>query len=143
MDFTITGKLGLDGVTYIDREAVIKWIEIPERKGLVDVDQAIASRKYRAAKVKKKASRSREFLRGDAWKELRLAALSLYGSVCMKCGTTESIQVDHVKPRYRHPELALDIGNLQILCWTCNRLKGYHKHEDYRDAAQPMWHHNI
>ncbi|MFC6439812.1 HNH endonuclease [Bowmanella sp. JS7-9] len=30
------------------------------------------------------------------------------------------LHVDHVKPRAKFPELALDINNLQILCETCN-----------------------
>jgi hypothetical protein len=34
------------------------------------------------------------------------------------------LHVDHVKPRSKYPELALDLDNLQILCAACNTRKG-------------------
>ena len=67
------------------------------------------------------------------WKELRLVALNIYGSVCLKCGSIKQINVDHVKPKSKYPELALDIDNLQILCWLCNREKNHHDETDYRN----------
>ena len=34
--------------------------------------------------------------------------------------TPGAIHVDHVKPRATHPELALEIRNLQVLCHSCH-----------------------
>ncbi|MFC6439752.1 HNH endonuclease [Bowmanella sp. JS7-9] len=42
------------------------------------------------------------------------------------------LQVDHVKPRAKFPELALDINNLQILCEICNIGKLHHSESDWR-----------
>jgi ATP-dependent Lon protease len=46
----------------------------------------------------------------------------------MCCGDTPEngavMNVDHIKPRKRYPELALDIRWLQILCGACNHGKG-------------------
>lgn len=108
MDFKIAGKLGRDGVTYIDRSGSPK---------------------------KRKLSPSKVFQVSAAWKEVREKALALYGTVCMKCGSTEEIQVDHVKPKYKFPELALDINNLQILCWGCNKEKSFFRDTDYRASV--------
>lgn len=54
----------------------------------------------------------------------------------MCCGATREdgvqIQVDHIKPRKTHPELALDINNLQVLCEVCNHGKGNWDQTDWR-----------
>lgn len=71
---------------------------------------------------------SAEFLRSFEWRQVRLRALQKYGRVCVCCGATPGsgvvLNVDHVKPRRRFPDLALDIGNLQVLCEECNHGKG-------------------
>lgn len=74
-----------------------------------------------------------------AWKDLRLQALKKYGRRCMCCGAFPSktsdvvLHVDHIKSVRLHPELALDIDNLQVLCADCNRGKGYWDETDFRD----------
>jgi len=78
-----------------------------------------------------------EFLSTYAWRSLRMEAILKYGRKCMCCNANGDdgktiINVDHIKPRKTHPELALDINNLQILCDECNHGKG-NKHEtDWR-----------
>jgi 5-methylcytosine-specific restriction endonuclease McrA len=42
-----------------------------------------------------------------------------------------ALEVDHVKPRSKYPELALDLDNTQILCRACNSKKGTAE-TDYR-----------
>ncbi|MCY7277147.1 MAG: HNH endonuclease [Phormidesmis sp. CAN_BIN44] len=32
--------------------------------------------------------------------------------------------VDHILPKSLFPELALDLQNLTMICWSCNRKKG-------------------
>jgi 5-methylcytosine-specific restriction endonuclease McrA len=75
------------------------------------------------------------FLKSEDWKRLRYRALRRYGGRCMACGRsgkTATLNVDHVKPRRFYPELALDIGNLQVLCADCNRGKGNKDATDWR-----------
>ncbi len=68
------------------------------------------------------------FLASFEWRQLRLKALQKYGRRCLCCGATPAtgavMHVDHVRPRRKFPQLALDINNLQVLCEDCNHGKG-------------------
>jgi 5-methylcytosine-specific restriction endonuclease McrA len=79
---------------------------------------------------------SAEFLQSKEWKALRRVVIEAYGRQCMKCKTTprakNKTHVDHIKPRKRFPSLALDVGNLQVLCSRCNKNKGNQNCTDYR-----------
>jgi len=81
---------------------------------------------------------SAEFLRSYEWRKLRYQALLLHGRRCMCCGRTPDhgivLHVDHIKPRRKHPELATDINNLQILCEECNHGKGNWDETDHRNT---------
>lgn len=72
------------------------------------------------------------------WLDLRYTVLKKYGAKCMLCGDTPSngaiIQVDHVRPRFKYPELELDITNMQVLCRDCNMGKSYTDETDWRCA---------
>ena len=74
------------------------------------------------------------------WHALRLTTLRR-DEQCLRCGATEELQVDHIAPLSRRPDLFDDPDNLQTLCATCNREKGVYA-MDYRDAsirqAQPI-----
>ena len=54
------------------------------------------------------------------WQAVRLLALRRDGYLCVKCRAEGFIErardVDHVKPRDTHPELAFDPDNLMSLC---------------------------
>lgn len=71
---------------------------------------------------------SNAFLRTWEWKTLRYEVLLEQGAKCRCCGADKStgaiMNVDHIKPRRTHPELALDKSNLQVLCGDCNMGKG-------------------
>ena len=69
-------------------------------------------------------AQSRSFYLTKDWKALRKRALARDGGVCVACGATERLQVDHIKPRHQHPHLALDLTNTQTLCIHCNSSKG-------------------
>lgn len=77
-----------------------------------------------------------DFYSSRAWLELRYKILQKYKATCMCCGATRAdgtqIHVDHIKPRFKYPELALDINNLQVLCAECNRGKSYKDDTDWR-----------
>jgi 5-methylcytosine-specific restriction endonuclease McrA len=80
--------------------------------------------------------KSVSFLETYQWRRLRMEALKKYGPKCMCCGATPKdgavMNVDHIKPRKLFPELALDLGNLQILCHECNHGKGNWDQTDWR-----------
>lgn len=101
-------------------------------------------RERQSNRQKNKASYG--FYKTREWKELRFSILRKYGFSCMACGRKPPgiiLNVDHIKPRSKYPELEMDINNLQVLCATCNVGKLHHFEDDLRpkedfltDAAQ-------
>ena len=93
----------------------------------------------KSKKPKKSKLAKTEFLETYAWRKLRMQILLRYGSRCMCCGATPQsgavMNVDHIKPRLTHPELALDSENLQVLCGECNHGKGNWDTTDWRPKA--------
>ena len=59
-----------------------------------------------------------------AYRRQRLKVLARDGHVCMYCGSSEQLTVDHVLPIKYHPELAMDMENMVIACKPCNSRKG-------------------
>ncbi len=89
--------------------------------------------------VRKKRIRaaSNAFLMSAPWRRLRMLVITKRGRRCECCGATPqqdgiTINVDHIKPRQRYPELALVEANLQILCNVCNHGKGNGDETDWR-----------
>lgn len=104
---------------------------------------APAKRKVAAPKLTK-ADRE-AFYQSREWRTLRYMALKQCGAKCQCCGASSKdgkvIHVDHVKPRYTHPHLELEITNLQVLCEDCNLGKGAWDETDWRtapDAPTPL-----
>ena len=59
------------------------------------------------------------------WARLRQDILHRDGYRCRKCGGSrqrggDGLQVHHIKPVYRHPELSYDERNLETLCRGCH-----------------------
>lgn len=84
------------------------------------------------------AVKSKEFLESREWQSLRYEALKKHGRKCQCCGAKPPsvvLHVDHIKPRYRYPELCLDINNLQVLCAACNMGKGAKHEDDFREKT--------
>lgn len=77
-----------------------------------------------------------EFLSSYEWRELRYKVLKTNNGKCELCGRGKAqgmiLHVDHIKPRKHHPELALNITNLQVLCEECNHGKGNWDQTDWR-----------
>ena len=71
----------------------------------------------------------------SVWKELKKRVFETYGKVCLCCGSTEHIAVDHIKPYSRFPELCIEFDNLQPLCISCNGRKGNRIIVDYRNKV--------
>jgi 5-methylcytosine-specific restriction endonuclease McrA len=59
-----------------------------------------------------------------AYRRARLKVLSRDGYVCMYCGSSDDLTVDHVLSIKHHPELAMDMENMVIACKPCNSRKG-------------------
>jgi len=76
------------------------------------------------------------FFTSRAWLEVRYRVLKKHKGCCECCGSRGSaenpIQVDHIQPRSRHPELALVLSNLQVLCRSCNLGKSNKDSTDWR-----------
>lgn len=78
------------------------------------------------------------FYKTPEWRRLRYLALKNCGGRCQCCGAKASegavLHVDHIKPRYKFPELSLWLDNLQVLCEDCNIGKGAWDDTDWRPA---------
>jgi len=59
-----------------------------------------------------------------AYRRARLKVLNRDGHVCMYCGSSEDLTIDHVLSIKNHPELAMDMDNMVIACKICNSRKG-------------------
>ncbi len=70
----------------------------------------------------------RRFYSSAEWRIIREQVIKEQKHVCQKCGcritSDYDLTVDHIKPRSKFPELALDKSNLQVLCRRCNSAKG-------------------
>lgn len=80
--------------------------------------------------------RRKDFYQTREWLELRYRVLRKYGRRCQCCGRTPdqgaTVQVDHIKPRSKHPKLCLTFSNLQVLCRHCNLGKSNIYTDDWR-----------
>lgn len=95
-------------------------------------------KKWGGGKVKyrRDLKAKRNFFSSPAWLSLRYDVLRKHGRNCMLCGIlARPPHIDHIKPRSKFPELALDINNLQVLCHDCNMGKGNRDETDFRGAT--------
>jgi len=77
-----------------------------------------------------------DFYHSDDWLRIRYAALKRSNGTCACCGQRGQLRnplhVDHIKPRSKYPQLALDLSNLQVLCQDCDLGKSNHDETDWR-----------
>lgn len=95
----------------------------------------ITERKVRQERRHKRKVCAQDFHSSKEWRELRYITLRRYGFKCMACGSAPPnvvLHVDHIKPRSKYPELALELSNLQVLCEDCNLGKSNHTEDDLR-----------
>lgn len=78
------------------------------------------------------------FYSTPAWRALRLQALRRAHWCCEACGASVKAKgasrVDHRIPRRQAPHLALVLGNLRVLCATCDNRGAVWKGEHDRRA---------
>lgn len=97
-----------------------------------------ASKKFTRQSEKAK---SRDFYSSWEWKKARYAVLKIHGHRCQCCGwrpgDTDNgyLVVDHIQPRKKRPDLALNTDNLQVLCNDCNMGKSNVHEDDFRGTG--------
>ena len=77
----------------------------------------------------KKAVKRRKANGFTSKENVRKWVFTTHGEKCLKCGSKEDVQLDHIVPIHKGGENKL--SNLQPLCKSCNVSKGI-KIEDYR-----------
>ena len=92
----------------------------------------------RLSKIKKlKKAKTDSFYSSNEWRTLRYKVLSAGNGKCECCGATAKsgavLHVDHIKPKSKYPELALEFSNLQLLCDMCNMGKSTTDEIDWRE----------
>jgi 5-methylcytosine-specific restriction endonuclease McrA len=84
----------------------------------------------------KPQAKGKSFYSTIEWKRVRYDALKRSAGRCECCGMSPAdgivLNVDHIKPLHRYPELALELSNLQVLCSSCNWGKGGRDTTDWR-----------
>ncbi|EHZ1002989.1 HNH endonuclease [Salmonella enterica] len=104
------------------KQALISSIE--RRQKEIAEARALTTSLYEQINRKPATNTAQTFYNSSEWRRLRYQALKLYGAKCACCGRSAKhgrvMHVDHIKPRSKYPELALEITNLQILCDECN-----------------------
>jgi 5-methylcytosine-specific restriction endonuclease McrA len=108
---------------------------------VVPVVRVSRRKRSQAKTVAASFSASDAFLTTYEWRRLRMEVIKERGARCECCGATPVdgvvINVDHIKPRLKHPELALVKANLQVLCNICNHGKGNWDETDWRKESTP------
>ena len=112
----------------------------------VIIDRILAKpRKERAERIrlrvvelaeerKRRIEEAAQFYSSPEWNMIRKQVIQEKGRVCAECGRrikqNDDITVDHIKPRSKFPDLALNIENLRVLCRSCNSKKGDREFEE-------------
>ena len=68
------------------------------------------------------------FYSSPEWREVRKQILRSQSHICYICNecilSPFDLTVDHIKPKSKYPDLALELSNLKIACRSCNSAKG-------------------
>ena len=89
----------------------------------------IANETVKLARIRQlEIQEKKRFYNSAEWRLIREQVIQDKGCICQECGrrilNDYDLTVDHIKPRSKFPELALEKSNLQILCRNCNSSKG-------------------
>lgn len=83
------------------------------------------SERNRINNPQKKGPLSYTWKGGISWPWLKNLALARDNYTCQLCGYSDSeiLQVDHIQPKCKYPELSKEINNLMTLCPNCHARK--------------------
>lgn len=123
------------------KRALAQFKKSIAREGIVSKEATETLFRHRVLGAPAKGySKNDGFYESGAWKSLRYEVLRDSGGVCGCCGASRAtgalLHVDHIKPRYKFPELSLVKSNLQVLCSDCNLGKGAWDQTDFRPKKQ-------
>ncbi len=112
-------EVSTESKSYIEHKPLTKNLDCIKR--LTKKQEKSLKKKKRKKKIKPR----NVFYSSREWLELRYRVLRVYQAKCMCCGRTPHehgivVNVDHIKPRSKYPELELDFYNMQVLCRACN-----------------------
>lgn len=119
----------------------VRQIRDQERRKIererIDREAAEARAKY--AEERKANGGEKQFYESGKWKTLRYKVLLESNGCCKLCGRSTRehgviLHVDHIKPRSRFPNLAMEKSNLQVLCADCNFGKRNHDTVDWSEG---------
>ena len=79
--------------------------------------------------------REPSFYWSPEWRVMRQEVFLNLGKKCLRCGSTENLHIDHIKPRSKYPELELVLENLQVLCMMCNLKKSNRDETNYMQVT--------
>ena len=110
---------------------ILVWLTTGKlkEKPQADREAQIKNQVAELARQREEHQLTRERFYSDSrWIALRKQVIREEGTKCAECRiqirNTQDITVDHVRPRSKYPELALERSNLQVLCRSCNSAKG-------------------
>ena len=93
-----------------------------------------------AADRQKRIEEAQAFYSSPEWRSTRDKVIRDQGRVCAECGRQirrkTDVTVDHILPRSKRPDLALESRNLRVLCRSCNSAKRDSMPEELGELAQ-------
>ena len=78
--------------------------------------------KYYVKKTKKPKKPKRVYYTTEEWADTRKKIFDRDGKICHMCGGPAT-HIDHLLPKSKYPELALNLDNLKPACKDCNFTK--------------------
>jgi len=81
----------------------------------------------------------KKFFNSAKWKNLRKRIISRDAGICQRClykynviVSSHQLEVHHIKPRIKYPELRFEESNLITLCKSCNTQLGTKGELDFK-----------
>lgn len=131
MEFVLYLESGYRGMSQEQRETMAEWRRMPST-------DPWAMALFQAFALSQLGGEEPQVRVIDYSLRARYVALKRESGCCQLCGARASednpLEVDHIKPISRHPELAHGAENLQVLCHYCNIGKSNEFEDDWRAA---------
>ena len=72
--------------------------------------------------LRKNYNPSRKVRYTKKYKLWRLSMISRDGGRCVKCGSVQHLELDHILPTGKYPHLIMDCNNVRTLCRACHKM---------------------